>query len=154
MSSLGQFLSLLHLPEPENLHTKSNTKIVSISISVQSFPLELWTSFTSQLTQIEREQETKKKFFFHSMLKAFIFTAVLGMAAAECPNACSGHGDCGSFDVSAFELTLATSCYLSTPLPHHILSILNPTDIRQHECLSLLTRTFPTNPVHATHADV
>ena len=35
------------------------------------------------------------------MIKALTLFAVIGMAAAECPNACSGHGDCSAFDVSA-----------------------------------------------------
>lgn len=34
------------------------------------------------------------------MIKAIILTTLVGMAAAGCPNACSGHGTCGSFDVS------------------------------------------------------
>jgi len=32
------------------------------------------------------------------MIKALTLFAVIGMAAAECPNACSGHGDCSAFD--------------------------------------------------------
>merc|ERR1711968_162809 len=36
-------------------------------------------------------------------MKTFLFLALLGFAAAECPNACSGHGTCGSKD--------SCSCY-------------------------------------------
>jgi predicted small secreted protein len=30
------------------------------------------------------------------MMKTCVLLALLGFAAAECPNACSGHGTCGS----------------------------------------------------------
>ena len=40
------------------------------------------------------------------MIKALTLFAVIGMAAAECPNACSGHGDCSAFDVSAVTSSL------------------------------------------------
>ena len=36
-------------------------------------------------------------------MKTFIFLALVGFAAAECPNACSGHGTCGAKD--------SCSCY-------------------------------------------
>merc|ERR1711968_77073 len=36
-------------------------------------------------------------------MKTFLFLALVGFAAAECPNACSGHGTCGSKD--------SCSCY-------------------------------------------
>jgi len=36
-------------------------------------------------------------------MKTFLFFALVGFAAAECPNACSGHGTCGAKD--------ACSCY-------------------------------------------
>ena len=34
------------------------------------------------------------------MIKALIVAAMAGIAYSECPNACSGHGSCGTFDVS------------------------------------------------------
>ena len=37
------------------------------------------------------------------MMKTCVLLALLGFAAAECPNACSGHGTCGSKD--------SCSCY-------------------------------------------
>jgi hypothetical protein len=33
------------------------------------------------------------------MLKYFLAASIVGLAAAECPNACSGHGTCGVFDM-------------------------------------------------------
>ena len=38
-----------------------------------------------------------------AMMKTCVLLALLGFAAAECPNACSGHGTCGSKD--------SCSCY-------------------------------------------
>lgn len=32
-------------------------------------------------------------------MKGLTIAAILGLAAAECPNACSGHGDCGAYDM-------------------------------------------------------
>lgn len=34
-----------------------------------------------------------------SALRTLTFLALLGLAASECPNACSGHGDCGAYDM-------------------------------------------------------
>jgi len=34
-----------------------------------------------------------------SLLGSLTFLALIGLAASECPNACSGHGDCGAFDM-------------------------------------------------------
>ena len=36
-------------------------------------------------------------------MKVIMLSALLGLAAAECPNACSGHGTCGAKD--------SCSCY-------------------------------------------
>jgi hypothetical protein len=33
-----------------------------------------------------------------AVLRIGLLLALLGFAAAECPNACSGHGQCGAFD--------------------------------------------------------
>jgi hypothetical protein len=33
------------------------------------------------------------------MLKSILLASVIGVAAAECPNACSGHGTCGTYDM-------------------------------------------------------
>jgi len=45
------------------------------------------------------------------MLRTIIVASLVGLAAAECPNACSGHGSCGKFDMcSCYDNWQANDC--------------------------------------------